>query len=59
MQWHQNQGTWVGTETTIRTMKIMNQIESDVTGKVIKMLVDNGEAVEYGQPLFVIEQSEG
>ncbi len=43
----------------IEAMKIMNQIESDVTGKVIKMLVDNGEAVEYGQPLFVIEQSEG
>ena len=42
----------------IEAMKIMNQIESDVTGKVIKVLADNGEAVEYGQPLFVIEESD-
>ena len=42
----------------IEAMKIMNQIESDVAGKVIKVLADNGEAVEYGQPLFVIEENE-
>lgn len=42
----------------IEAMKIMNQIESDVAGKVIKTLVENGEAVEYGQPLFVIEENE-
>lgn len=39
----------------IEAMKIMNQIESDASGKLVRVLVDNGEAVEYGQPLFVIE----
>ncbi len=41
----------------IEAMKIMNQIEADVSGKLIKVLVDSGEAVEYGQPLFVIEEN--
>ena len=39
----------------IEAMKIMNQIESDKAGVVKKMLVENGQPVEYGQPLFVIE----
>ena len=39
----------------IEAMKIMNQIESDISGKLIRTLVDNGEAVEYGQPLFIID----
>ncbi|GJM04830.1 MAG: acetyl-CoA carboxylase biotin carboxyl carrier protein subunit [marine bacterium B5-7] len=39
----------------IEAMKIMNQIESDVSGKLVRTLVENGEAVEYGQPLFIIE----
>tara|TARA_R110000782_G_scaffold133091_5_gene225307 strand:- start:3166 stop:3645 length:480 start_codon:yes stop_codon:yes gene_type:complete len=39
----------------IEAMKIMNQIESDVGGKLVRTLVENGEAVEYGQPLFIIE----
>ena len=33
----------------------MNQIESDVAGKVVSILVENGDPVEYGQPLFGIE----
>ena len=41
----------------IEAMKIMNQIEADVDGKVVRILVDNGDPVEYGQPLFVIAQS--
>jgi acetyl-CoA carboxylase biotin carboxyl carrier protein len=41
----------------IEAMKIMNQIESDVSGKLIRTLVENGEAVEYGQPLFIIDPS--
>lgn len=41
----------------IEAMKIMNQIESDVDGKLVRTLVENGEAVEYGQPLFVIDPS--
>ncbi|MGB1800366.1 MAG: acetyl-CoA carboxylase biotin carboxyl carrier protein [Gammaproteobacteria bacterium] len=39
----------------IEAMKIMNQIEADADGKVVRVLVENGDAVEYGQPLFVIE----
>jgi acetyl-CoA carboxylase biotin carboxyl carrier protein len=39
----------------IEAMKILNQIESDKSGTVTKILVDNAEPVEYGQPLFVIE----
>lgn len=39
----------------IEAMKIMNEIESDVRGKVVKVLVENGKPVEYGQPLFLIE----
>jgi len=38
----------------IEAMKILNQIESDTSGKVVKILVENGEPVEYDQPLFVI-----
>ena len=41
----------------IEAMKIMNQIEADTDGKLLRVLVENGEAVEYGQPLFVIEKS--
>lgn len=39
----------------IEAMKILNQIESDKSGTVTKILVDNSEPVEYGQPLFIIE----
>ena len=41
----------------IEAMKIMNQIESDMTGKLVRILVENGAAVEYGQQLFIIEPS--
>lgn len=39
----------------IEAMKIMNEIEADKAGTITKILVDNGQPVEYGQPLFVIE----
>jgi acetyl-CoA carboxylase biotin carboxyl carrier protein len=39
----------------IEAMKMMNQIESDKGGKVTQVLVKNGEPVEFGQPLYVIE----
>ena len=39
----------------IEAMKILNQIESDRAGTVTKILVENGEPVEYNQPLFVID----
>jgi len=39
----------------IEAMKIMNEIEADKSGTVTRILSDNGQAVEFGQPLFVIE----
>jgi len=39
----------------VEAMKLMNEIESEVDGVVIKILVDNGQPVEYGEPLFLIE----
>ena len=41
----------------IEAMKIMNQIEADIDGKLVRVLVENGDPVEYGQPLFVINPS--
>ncbi len=38
----------------IEALKVMNEIECDVRGRVEKILVENGEKVEYGQPLFLI-----
>jgi acetyl-CoA carboxylase biotin carboxyl carrier protein len=38
----------------IEAMKLMNEIESDMTGEIIKVLAANGKPVEYGQPLFSI-----
>lgn len=52
----------VGDEVTPKTvvciieaMKLFNEIESEVTGKVVKMLVDDGSPVEYDQPLFLVD----
>src|SRR5690606_37918720 len=39
----------------IEAMKMMNQIESEVAGRVVSILVENGTPVEFGQALFVIE----
>jgi acetyl-CoA carboxylase biotin carboxyl carrier protein len=39
----------------IEAMKLMNEIESDITGKIVKILVENGKPVEYNQPLMLIE----
>ncbi len=38
----------------IEALKVMNEIECDVRGRIEKILVENGEKVEYGQPLFLI-----
>ena len=38
----------------VEAMKLMNEIESEFSGEVVKILAENGMAVEYGQPLFVI-----
>ena len=39
----------------VEAMKLMNEIESDVSGKIVKILVENGKPVEYNQPLFLIQ----
>jgi acetyl-CoA carboxylase biotin carboxyl carrier protein len=39
----------------IEAMKIMNEVESDIAGRVVRMLIQNAQPVEYGQPLMLIE----
>jgi acetyl-CoA carboxylase biotin carboxyl carrier protein len=39
----------------IEAMKIMNEIDSDTSGKIVRILCENGQAVEFGQPLFIVE----
>lgn len=39
----------------VEAMKLMNEIESDVSGTIVKILVENGKPVEYNQPLFLIK----
>ena len=39
----------------VEAMKLMNEIESDLAGKIVKVMVQNGQAVEYGQTLFLVE----
>ncbi len=41
----------------VEAMKLMNEIESDASGKIVKILVENATAVEYNQPLFLVEKS--
>jgi acetyl-CoA carboxylase biotin carboxyl carrier protein len=51
-------GDHVGPESTvciIEAMKVFNEISAEVTGKIVAVLVQNGEPVEYGQPLFKVE----
>jgi acetyl-CoA carboxylase biotin carboxyl carrier protein len=41
----------------VEAMKLMNEIESDVSGTIVEILVENGKSVEYGQKLFIIKKS--
>lgn len=53
-------GAYVETGQTlciVEAMKLMNEIESDETGEVVRIFVENGQPVEYGQPLFGIRPS--
>jgi acetyl-CoA carboxylase biotin carboxyl carrier protein len=53
-------GTYVETGKIlciVEAMKLMNEIESDVSGEVMRIFVENGQPVEYGQPLFGIRPS--
>jgi biotin carboxyl carrier protein len=39
----------------VEAMKLMNEIESEIEGAIVQILVENGQAVEYGEPLFKIK----
>jgi acetyl-CoA carboxylase biotin carboxyl carrier protein len=39
----------------VEAMKLMNEIESEVAGKIVKICVENAQAVEFGQELFLVE----
>lgn len=41
----------------IEAMKVMNEIKSEVNGEILEILVENGEPVEFGQPLFLVKTS--
>ncbi|WP_375578839.1 acetyl-CoA carboxylase biotin carboxyl carrier protein [Marivirga tractuosa] len=41
----------------VEAMKLFNEIESDISGKIVKILVDNATPVEYDQPLFLVDPS--
>ncbi|MAT68872.1 MAG: acetyl-CoA carboxylase, biotin carboxyl carrier protein [Planctomycetaceae bacterium] len=52
-------GDQVGPETVVcivEAMKVFNEIPADCSGKIVKVLVENGDAVEYGQKLFQVEK---
>ena len=51
-------GDKVGEKTTvciIEAMKLMNEIEAEIKGEIVDILVENGQLVEYGQPLFLVK----
>lgn len=51
-------GTKVGNDSIvciIEAMKVMNEIQSEISGTITEVLIENGEAVEYGQPLFKVK----
>lgn len=53
-----NIGDKVGEKTTvciIEAMKLMNELEAEVKGSIVDILVENGQLVEYGQPLFLVK----
>ena len=57
-----NVGDTVDEETVvciIEAMKIMNEVKAEIKGKIVEVLVENAAAVEYGQPLFRLELSDG
>ncbi len=51
---HVTKGQVIG---IVEAMKLMNEIESDATGEIVKCIVSNGQPVEYGQPLYSIRVS--
>ncbi len=43
----------------VEAMKMMNEIESEIAGRIVEILVENGQAVEYGQPLMLVDTGAG
>ncbi|MCK4596391.1 biotin/lipoyl-binding protein, partial [bacterium] len=41
----------------VEAMKLMNEIESEISGRIVKVLVEDGQPVEFGQSLFLVEPS--
>ena len=53
-------GDTIGSDTVVcmvEAMKLFNEIEAEVSGKIVKVLVDDGTPVEFGQPLFLVDPS--
>lgn len=53
-------GSQVTPETVVcilEAMKVMNEIKAECTGEIVKVCVENGQAVEYGQPLFLVKKA--
>ena len=53
-------GDTVGPDTVVcmvEAMKLFNEIEAEVTGKIVKILIEDGTPVEFGQPLFLVDPS--
>jgi acetyl-CoA carboxylase biotin carboxyl carrier protein len=51
-------GSKVGDKTVVcivEAMKLMNEIEAEIKGEIVQVLVENGQLVEYGQPLFLVK----
>jgi acetyl-CoA carboxylase biotin carboxyl carrier protein len=56
-----NEGDWVDTDAVIglvETMKIFNEIKTDVAGRVVRFAADNGQLVHTGEPLLLLKQGE-
>jgi acetyl-CoA carboxylase biotin carboxyl carrier protein len=54
-----SEGSSVSSETTVcivEAMKLMNEIQAEVSGQIVKIYVENGQPVEYGQPLFGVKK---
>ena len=41
----------------VEAMKLFNEIEAEISGKIVKILVEDGTPIEYGQPLFLVDPS--
>ena len=54
-----NIGSAINSETVVcivEAMKVLNEIHAEISGTIVEVLVENGQAVEYGQPLFKVKQ---